>query len=117
MDAAQFAQFIQIERNDRDKARRATREQHEGRIRTAEETSERQKAEDLAKRITKCNGATTRAVREWIREVELTIPYTDRTVYVALQSVEGELRRELERYLNDEAEDREAVTWNDLRKH
>ena len=80
MDAAQFSQFIQIERNARDEARRATREQHEERIRTAKETSERQKAEAQAKRITKCNGATTRVVREWIRGVELTIPYTSRTV-------------------------------------
>ena len=42
-----------------------------------------------------CNGATTRAVREWIKEVELTITYTNWTVYVASQSAEGEPSREL----------------------
>ena len=36
---------------------------------------------------------------------------------MASQSVEGELRREWERYVNDEVEDRQAVTWDDLRKH
>ena len=105
MDPQQFSQFIQLEQDDRERSRRA-----------AKESNERQKAESQAKRINKCDGSTTKAVREWMQEVELTIPYTPRTVFVAAHSAEGALRRELERHL-DEALDRNTVTWAALREH
>ncbi len=46
----------------------------------------------------------------------MTIPYSNKTVYVAAQTAEGALQREIERYL-DAQPNRNNVTWSLLRTH
>ena len=81
-----------------------------------QETTSRQVADTQAKKVVKCDGSDCQAVREWIKDVDLTTYYSQRTVYIAAQSSYGQLRRELERYLNAQA-DRLLVTWDQLKKH
>jgi hypothetical protein len=51
-----------------------------------------------------------------MREVGFTIPYSDKTVYIASRTAEGPLRREVERYLAAEP-NRDNVTWAQLKQH
>ena len=39
-------------------------------------------------------------MREWVREIGFTTLYSVRTVFIACQSTEGPLQREIERYLS-----------------
>lgn len=80
------------------------------------EAEERRKAEDQVKRVPSCDGGSPQAVREWVRNVALTIHYSGYTVYIASQSATGPLRRELEHFLSSQ-ENRQAVTWTQLRDH
>jgi len=116
MDPDQFSAFITSERNDRAAAREAGHQQHQQRQVTAVETACRHKAEAQAKRVPSCDGANTKSVREWLREIGFTIPYSDLTVYIAARTAEGTLRREVERYLADQP-NRDAVTWDQLKLH
>jgi hypothetical protein len=116
MDPAQFGQFITAEQADRAAAQQASQNQHEERTRAQAATNSRLKAEAQTKRVPACDGSTTKAVREWIREVEFTIPYSERTVYIAARTAEGPLRREVERFLDSQPQ-RNAVTWAQLRAH
>lgn len=76
----------------------------------------RQEAEDQARRVPQCDGSSSKLVREWIMEIELTVPYTDQTTYIASQKAQGPLRRELEHFLAQRP-DRRAVPWKDLKDH
>lgn len=116
MNADQFALFVQAEQDDRAAARQAAQTQHQERQASNLETAGRQKAEAQAKRVPACDGASTKEVREWIREVEFTIPYSNRTVYIAAKTAEGPLRREIERFLNTQP-NRNNVTWQQLKAH
>lgn len=80
------------------------------------EGSEQRKAEAQAKRIRNCDGSSTQRLREWFRDIELTIPYASRTVYIASLTAEGALRLELEKFLAGQ-NDRAAVEWNAVQKH
>ena len=75
---------------------------------TAIEAASRHKGEAQAKRVPNCDGANTKSVREWIREIGFTIPYSALTVYIAARTAEGTLRREVERYFADQPS-RDAV--------
>ena len=65
--------------------------------------------------VTKCDGRVPSAVRTWITQVERTIPYTTATVRVAMRSVTGYLRRDLERFLG--AGDRSHITWKHIKTY
>ena len=80
------------------------------------ESAERSKAETQAKRIKQCDASNTQRLREWFRDVAMTIPHSTKTVYIATLTAEGPLRREIEKAL-DAAPDRERVTWAQLRTH
>ena len=116
MDEQQFAQFIEAERLARERELAAAATHHRERQLALAEQSEREKAEAQIRKIIPCDGGTTRAVRHLIQGVELTIPYTVYTVYVASQSAEGPLKREIEHFL-DSAQDRNNVTWDQLKQH
>ena len=116
MDGQQFAQFVAAEQADRAAARDAAHQHHLDRQQALQEASNRQLAETLIRKIPGCDGGTTKSVREWIREVEYTIPYSGQTVFIAAHSAEGPLRRELDRFL-DTAPNRNAVTWQQLKLH
>ncbi len=103
MNPEQFAAFVTAEQQDRAAARDAAEEQHQQRQVTAARTASGQKAESQAKRVPACDGATTKAVREWLREIGFTIPYSVETVYITARTAEGPLRREIERYLAEQA--------------
>lgn len=77
---------------------------------------DRQAADVQAKRIATCDGSSPALVREWLAEVEISTKYSNKTVYVAAHSSSGPLRRELERFL-DEQPNRDIVTWEQLRPH
>ena len=112
MNAEQFQHWSKIQREGIVTATRILENQATER----KETSERVKAEAQVKRIAKCDGASTRRLRQWFADVELTQPYTPYSVYVASQSAEGVLRTELERSLNA-LPDRSQATWPALKKH
>ena len=80
------------------------------------ETAERNKAETQAKRIKLCDASSTQRLREWFRDVAMTVPYSTKTVYIATLTSEGPLRREIEKAL-DAAPDRDRVTWAQLKAH
>ena len=65
--------------------------------------------------IAKCDGKVPSAVRTWIQQVERTIPYTTATVRVAMRSVTGYLRRDLEHFLG--TEDRSHITWSHIKAY
>ena len=74
------------------------------------EDKERNRAEAQIKRVSPCTGTTPQSVREWIQEVDLTIHYSNQTVYIASQTAKDALRKELEFYLNAQP-NRDNVTW------
>ncbi len=81
MNPDQFTAFIQAEQADRAATRDAKLQQHQQRQSITQQTATCQKAEGQAKRVPACDGATTKAVREWSKGVGLTIPYsTERSI-------------------------------------
>jgi len=116
MDAAQFTAFIQAEQKDRRLLREAGQAEHIQRQQILTESEARRRAEQQIQKVPKCDGATTKAVREWIREIGFTIPYSGLTVFIAGHTAEGPLRREIERFLS-EATNRDNVTWDQIKTH
>lgn len=78
--------------------------------------ADRQIADTEAARISPCDGSSTSLVREWLEEVEMSKRYTARTVYVATHASRGALRKDIERFL-DNQDDEEEVTWAKVRQH
>jgi flagellar hook protein FlgE len=111
-----FATYLQQQDANNKLRSEEAKAQHQDRMQAHIEALERQQAESQARRIPPCDGTNPAAVREWIQEVELTIPHTNRTNQVAAYSATGRLRRELERYLSSQP-DRNAVPWHTLAKH
>ena len=74
------------------------------------------KADLQVKRLPTCDGSTPQLVRDWLREVELTVPYSTRTVYIATQTARAALRWELEQFLEAQP-NRDQVTWPQLKTH
>ena len=99
------------------KQERDLREEAEARQRNSRaEDKARSKAEAQIKRVSPCTGTTPQSVREWIQEIDLTIHYSDQTVYIASQTARDALRRELEFFLNGQP-NRDNVTWAQLKLH
>jgi hypothetical protein len=110
-----FATYLQQDEATQQNRSQESKQQHQDRMNAHMETMERQQAESQARRVPQCDGTDPAAVREWMREVELTIPYTNRTNHVAAYSATGRLRRHLERFLSQQP-DRNAVPWATLAK-
>ena len=85
-------------------------------IERQKEEAEYRLAIDIAATIPPCNGDTEKAVRDWIKEVEMSRPYTDQTVLVACRSSRTPLRREIETFLGDK-NNRRQKTWAQLKAH
>ena len=109
MDAAQFQNYT---------LGLAQQEAERRHIRT-----QREQIRDLIRQTQTCDGSTTAAVRNWIREVTLAFNQVgaDSIIEIATKTVSGPLRFELERYIegvivaNQVA--RAAILWADLRNH
>lgn len=112
MDPAQFQQFMTQDYASKE----AQLELLRGQSKQNKESQDRQKAESQAKKIQGCDGSTTKKLRQWFKAIEITIPYSNRTVYIAALSAEGPLRNELERYLASLV-DRNTATWQNLKTH
>ena len=80
------------------------------------EQADRQVALDLAANIVKCEGHTPTAVREWLKAVDLTIPYSTLTTLIAGLTAQGSLKEEIEHFLDRHAR-RNAVTWAQIKGH
>ena len=104
-----FKDFLKQEKEQRQKA---DKEMLDAKL----ESEARQKADAQVKRVPPCDGATPHAIREWIREIQLTIPYSSWTVYIAAQAATGSLRRDIEFFLSIQP-DRQAVTWTQVQQH
>jgi len=71
------------------------------------------------------DGTDPNTIREWIWDVELTIPQTDgagSTIDIATRTTRGPLRREIELFLQSRANEnppvpRNQVHWDDLKQH
>ena len=85
-------------------------------IERQEEEAEYRLAIDIAATIPPCNGDTEKAVRDWLKEVEMSRPYTDQTILVACRSSRTPLRREIETFLGDKLS-RQQKTWAQLKAH
>ena len=109
MQAQDFQAYMKQERDLRDEAEARQRN-------SRNEDKARSRAEAQIKRVSPCTGSTPQSVREWIQEINLTIHYSDQTVYIASQTARDALRRELEFYLNAQP-DRDNVPWAQLKTH
>ena len=90
----------------------------------AVEAGRRETKRTLISQTTKCDGATTTALRGWIREMDLNVLAVGAaaTVEVASATVSGPLRTVLERFFEAQGAAvppiaRNLVQWNALRDH
>ena len=71
------------------------------------------------KRITPCDGVSTTAVREWLQEIDITVPHCrqhpDLVITIACLTSIGSLHREIERFLLQNQN--QNITWLVLRTH
>lgn len=76
----------------------------------------------------KCDGTSPAAIRTWLEEIELIIPQAegnqgnrDTLLEVVTRTVTGSLRKEIERYIRQQAErhhvERLRVPWIDVKNH
>ena len=71
---------------------------------------------EIAGTIPPCNGDNEKSVREWLKEIDMTLSYTDQQILVACRSSRTPLRREIETFLGDKAA-RRHKTWPQLKAH
>lgn len=112
-DFASYLRQIREEEETKQKMRQTTADR---RHTQHEEQAARSHADQQARRITPCDGATSAATRTWIRQVDLSMPYSNLTVYIASQSAQGQLQIELEHFLNQQ-QNRSTVPWTTLKSH
>ena len=117
-----FGLYIEQDKNDREAMRKAAQQEHVDRLQSDRDRAAHQiesqatkEADIRAKEIPKCDGCTPELTRKWMQSVELTIPYTTKTIRVASLSSIDDLHTELELYLNQN--NRNFVTWIALKKH
>ena len=85
--------------------------------------TQREQIRDLIRQTQTCDGSTTAAVRNWIREVMLAFNQVgaDSVIEIATKTVSGPLRFELDRYIEGlivaNQVGRAAILWADLRNH
>jgi hypothetical protein len=95
---------------------REQRRDHEG---------DRGRVKQLIDATTKVDGASAPALRQWFREVEMTIPLTGGgalTIEIATRTITGSLRLETERWIVAQGQLqppvlRNHIAWADLRAH
>lgn len=81
-----------------------------------QEEAEQRLAAEIAQTVPRCDGATPDSVRNWLKEIDMTVPYTDRTVVVACKSATGLLKEEIEHHLGPNA-NRTRASWPLLKTH
>jgi hypothetical protein len=109
-----LAAFLAQDREQAEKARQAALEEHTERMALQQQIRQEQKAEAEARRIAPCDGSDPRKVRAWMREVEMSMGFTDQTIYVAAHSATGDLRVEIELFMEG---NRNRATWDALKNH
>jgi hypothetical protein len=102
---------------------------HEAELRVREQRQEhegdRGRIKQLIDATTKVDGASAPSLRQWFREVELTVPLTGAgpaTIEIATRTITGSLRLEAERWIVAQSQLRppvlrHQVLWADLRAH
>jgi len=113
--APHLAQYITQDLNDRQIRLEREENERQARRRRQHQLDDKSEAKEQVNCVPPCDGSSPAAVRDWIREVQLTIPYTQYTIYVAQRTARGMLRTELEYYLSSQR-DRNAVTWAQVRQ-
>ena len=113
--APELAQYISQDMQERSNRLQLDMEDRQERKRRQNEAEQKAEAKEQAQCVPPCDGSSPKVVREWIREVQLTIPYTNRTIYVAQKTARGLLRTELEYFLNSQP-NRQLVTWFEVRQ-
>ena len=80
----------------------------------------RDRLKNLIKSVRICDGNVPAEVREWIDEVEMTIPISPNlqgaTIQIAARTVAGPLKKEVERFLGAQP-NRLQTPWATLRDH
>ena len=112
-----FIEFVRQMRNENDIMRdEARQQQHQNRV-AHQLKDNRQRAEAIAKiKVPHCDGTQPKALREWLRAIQLTIPYSQLTTYIASLTATDGLLVELEHFLSEQP-DRNRVTWPELKAH
>ena len=114
--AQDFSTYIHQVRDDEAQRRRIAEATADRRDAEMKEVHERQAADQQARRIASCDGADSQAVRQWLQQVDLSIPYSRRTVYIAAQSATGQLQVELEHFLSSQL-DRTRTPWDTVKQY
>ena len=91
----------------------------------AHDDHERTVLKQLISQTANIDGSSPPAIRNWFRELEVTIPLTGggaATIEIATRTVSGSLRLEAERWIAAQAQaqppiPRNQIAWNDLRTH
>lgn len=119
----EFTKFLNLERAQKELDRKETERQHQERLEREDklikwqyEQSERQVAMDQAANVPKCDGKQPDAVREWIKHIDLTRPYSNLTILIAAQTAQGSLKEEMELF-KDRLPDAPPVEWPALKEH
>ena len=120
MDAAQLQQVLQgllTAQDQRDQAARVREDGHRA-VR-----QNKHHVEVLVKQTPPCDGTTNAAVREWMRNIDLTETQiaAPQVIEIVSQTVTGPLRREIEHFLTTtaaaDAVARNDIPWADVRAH
>lgn len=74
------------------------------------------KAENLAKAIPHCDGLNQDNLRDWLREIDMTVENSKLTLYIASLASRGSLRREIVHFLSLHP-DRTQATWVKAKAH
>ena len=86
----------------------------------ARRNQQRDVVKRLVKKIDPCDGSSPQKVRDWVLDIEMTLPYInadDASVRTIVEdTIVGQLRREYESFQAGQA-NRAATTWNDIRQH
>jgi len=114
--AQDFSAYLNQVREDEDRKRKILEATGDRRDAEMREVHMRQEADQQARRIASCDGADSQAVRIWLQQVDLSIPYSRRTVYIAAQSATGQLQVELEHFLSTQL-DRNRTPWDTVKRY
>lgn len=121
---AQLRQYLNEERSseitredERTKERdRLNQERQKERDEKIDKDREYRKAHDIAKGIPHCDGLSQDNLRDWLREIDITVDQSAQTLVIAQQAARGPLRRELAHFISLHP-DRTQATWQKARLH
>ena len=84
--------FQDYMKQERDLREEADKKLYDARV----EADEHAQADNSIKHVPPRDGTTPQGVRDWLKEIQHTTPYSKHTVYITAQSATGTLCRDIE---------------------